>query len=449
MFNKLYIVIIFLVSLAATIVFDTFPRSTMSELEKRRLAAFPQFSAEKLLAGDFTKEISQWFSDSEPFRDEIMAFSMNVKKLEALKTDDDNVSFIAADKDAAQADEEEEDNDNRKIEKYENHITANAEAKIARYGIVIVGKGKNVRALMGFQGNAKLTKAYAEMVNKYQKAFGKDVQVYCMVPPTAIEFYCPPKAKTVATSQKDVITTCYEYLDSTVKAVDCYTSLGKHVDEDIFLRTDHHWAPLGGFYAAEQFAKVAKVDFKPLSSYTKHVVHGYVGTMYGYSKDASVKDAPEDFVYWKPNDVEYSTTYITYDTKDFKVIGESAPQKGDYFAKFRDGSSAAYCTFMGGDGKITQVKTGTKNGRKLAILKDSYGNTIPGYLFYGFEEIHVIDHRYFLPNLVQYVKENKITDFLVVLNIFNACNPAVARSCEQLLTQSYAERKAQAARDAE
>lgn len=454
MFNKLYIVIIFLVSLAATIVFDTFPRSTMSELEKRRLAAFPQFSVEKLLAGDFTKEISLWFSDSEPFRDEIMAFSMNVKKLEALKTDDDNVSFIAADKDAEQVEEpkddlEEEDNDNRKIEKYENHITANAEAKIARYGIVIVGKGKNVRALMGFQGNAKLTRAYAGMVNKYQKAFGEGTQVYCMVPPTAIEFYCPDKAKSVAVSQKNVITTCYGYLDPTVKAVDCYTSLGKHVSEDIFLRTDHHWAPLGGFYAAEQFAKVAKVDFKPLSSYTKHVVHGYVGTMYGYSQDASVKDAPEDFVYWKPNDVEYSTTYITYDTKDFKVIGENAPQRGEYFAKFRDGSSAAYCTFMGGDGKITQVKTGTKNGRKLAVLKDSYGNTIPGYLFYGFEEIHVIDHRYFLPNLVQYVKENKITDFLVVLNIFNACNPAVARSCEQLLTQSYAERKAQAARDAE
>lgn len=177
MFNKLYIVIIFLVSLVATIVFDTFPRSTKSELEKRTLAAFPSFSVDKLLSGDFTKEVSLWFSDSEPFRDEIMAFSMNVKKLEALKTDDDNVSFIAADKDVELADEqadvEDVDNDNRKIEKYENHITANAEAKIARYGIVIVGKGKNVRALMGFQGNAKLTRAYAGMVNKYQKAFGE------------------------------------------------------------------------------------------------------------------------------------------------------------------------------------------------------------------------------------------------------------------------------------
>lgn len=447
MFNKLYIFIIALVCLAGTIVFDAFPRSTVSELEKRRLAAFPRFSMDRLLSGDFTKEISLWFSDSEPFRDEIMGFSMNIKKFEGVKTDDDNVSFIAADKDAAQV-EEVEEKDDRKLENYENRITADSDAKIGRYGIVIVGKGKNVRALMGFQGSAKYTQPYAEMVNKYQTAFGKGVQVYCMIPPTAIEYYCPKKAQTARTSQKEVISTCYEYLDSTVKAVDCYTTLGKHAKEDIFLRTDHHWSPLGGFYAAEQFAKVAKVDFKQLSSYTKHVVHGYVGSMYGYSKDASVKDAPEDFVYWKPKNVEYTTTYTNYKTKDFKVIGESAPQKGEYFYKFPDGSGGAYCTFMGGDSKITKIQTGTKNGRRLAIIKDSYGNTLPGYLFYSFEEIHVIDHRYFLPNLVQYVKDNKVTDFLVALNIFNACNPSVARSCEQLLTQSYADRKAQAAKDA-
>lgn len=448
MSNKIYITIIALACAIVTIVFDTFPRSTKSELEKRRLASFPRFSVDRLLSGNFTKEISLWFSDSEPFRDEIMAFSMNIKKLEGFKTDDENISFIAADKEAEQFEEEETEEDNRKLENYENRVTADADAKIARYGIVIVGKGPNVRALMGFKGSAQKTKAYADMVNNYQKAFGNGVQVYCMIPPTAIEFYCPDKAKGVATSQKEVISTCYEQLDSTIKAVDCYTALGKHANENIYLRTDHHWAPLGGFYAAEQFAKVAKADFKPLSSYTKHVVHGYVGSMYGYSQDASVKGAPEDFEYWTPNGVEYTTTYTTYKTKEFKVIAELPTHEGKYFLSYPDGSPGAYCTFMGGDAKITKIQTNVKNGRRLAILKDSFGNTIPGYLFYGFEEIHVIDHRYFLPNLVTYVKDNKVTDFLVTLNIFRVCNPSSARICEKLLTQNYAERLSQAKNDA-
>jgi len=449
MFNKLYVIVIVLACVLVTVVFDTFPRSERSELEKRRLASFPRFTFDRLWSGDFTKEVSLWFSDSEPFRDDIMAFSMNLKKLEGVKTGDDNISFIAAEKDAEQVPAEAKEGDNRNLEDYENRVTADSDAKIGRYGIVIVGKGKNVRALMGFKGSADNTKPYAEMVNKYQKTFGKGVQVYCMIAPTAIEYYCPDKAKNVATSQKEVIATCYKYLDPDVKAVDCYTTLGKHANEDIFLRTDHHWSPLGGFYAAEQFAKVAKVTFKPLSSYTQHVVHGYVGSMYGYSNDASIKDAPEDFIYWKPKGVEYSTTYINYKTKDFKVIGESGPVSGDFYVKFPDGSTGAYCTFMGSDAKITKIKTNNKNGRRLAILKDSYGNVLPGYLFYGFEEIHVIDHRYFLPNLTDYVKENKLTDFLVALNIFNACNPASAYNCTQLLTQDPAQRRAQAAREAE
>ena len=56
--------------------------------------------------------------------------------------------------------------------------------------------------------------------------------------------------------------------------------------------------------------------------------------------------------------------------------------------------------------------TSTKNGRRLLIIKDSYGNALPGYLFYSFEEIHVIDFRYFPGNVVKYINSNGITDLL-------------------------------------
>ena len=81
MLKKLYIIITIIACTAMAVVFDTFPRSTRSELEKRRLASFPRFTLDRLCSGNFTKEISLWFSDSEPFRDEIMAFSMKVKEL--------------------------------------------------------------------------------------------------------------------------------------------------------------------------------------------------------------------------------------------------------------------------------------------------------------------------------------------------------------------------------
>ena len=45
---------------------------------------------------------------------------------------------------------------------------------------------------------------------------------------------------------------------------------------------------------------------------------------------------------------------------------------------------------------------------------------LPGYLFYSFEEIHVIDNRYFTHDIVQYVREHHITDILFANNIFSA-----------------------------
>ena len=76
---------------------------------------------------------------------------------------------------------------------------------------------------------------------------------------------------------------------------------------------------------------------------------------------------------------------------------------------------------MGGDIKMTKVVTSTHNGRRLLVIKDSFGNAVPGYLFHSFEEIHVADFRYFTKDVVSYVDENRITDILFANNITNTC----------------------------
>ena len=158
--------------------------------------------------------------------------------------------------------------------------------------------------------------------------------------------------------------------------------------------------------------------------------------MYGYSKDIAVKNAPEDFVYYVPQGVEYTTTYTNYTiNQNYQVTGEGRPFKSAFFFKFKDGSGGAYCTFMGGDTKLTQVRTSTHNGRRVIILKDSFGNALPGYLFYSFEEIHVIDSRYFTKNMVDYVNENHITDILFANNIFKAYSSHTYGNYVRFLTQ--------------
>ena len=80
-FSKAYIFLFCVLFAAFAVVFNTFPRSSYSELEKRELKRFPLFTPEKLFDGSFTSEVSSWFSDSEPFRDHFMALSMQIKDL--------------------------------------------------------------------------------------------------------------------------------------------------------------------------------------------------------------------------------------------------------------------------------------------------------------------------------------------------------------------------------
>lgn len=448
MHHKIFIFLISLLFLSLAVVFCAFPRSSYSELERRDLAEFPSFNLEDVKSGKWMNDMQTWFSDTEPFRDEFMTVNMAIKDQLALNTqkiqqimnvdevEEDAVAFIAAPA-APQPETATPTSPSAKnVSGHENTLTADEDnAHMGNSGILVIGTAPNARALMVYGAPAKAGEKYINSVNEYHAKFGHKAKVYCMPIPTSIEFYCPDKAKKLVTSQIATINHIYDKLEGVV-GVDCYSALSQHADEDIYLRTDHHWAPLGAYYAAEAFAKAAGVPFKDLSHYDRHELHGFVGTMYGYSKDISVKKSPEDFVYYTPRDVEYSTTYINYNLdKKLNLIGQQKPSKGKFFMKYNHGSGAAYSTFMGGDAKITQVKTSTNNGRNLLVIKDSFGNAVPGFLFHSFQEVHVVDFRYFTYNIEEYVDTHGITDILFANGIFNSCGAKMASQYHKFLSQ--------------
>lgn len=439
--------------MAMAILFLFFPRPTFSEVERRELKTAPDFSFSRLFDGSYTADVSSWFSDSQPFRDEFMTLSMAIKKKMALPRGEGEEQFVfhqtgdvGADLMPGGMDETErqasvllQQQAEREIPEGDISVADGEESKMSKSGILIVGSGDKVRALMNFNGSPASGNPYVAMVNAYKEALGPGVNVYSMVVPIAMEFYCPDEARKrpgLYTSQLPTIRHIYSSLSPGIHAVNAYTALSDHVHEDIYLRTDHHWAPLGAYYAAREFARTAGVHVPDLAEFDTNVIHRFVGSMYGYSKDISVKNAPEDFLYHTPKDKSYTATFTIVDVdKDFRITGEGKPFKTQFFKKFKDGSGNAYLTFMGSDFLIVKVETGVGNGRRLAILKDSYGNAVPGYLFGSFEQVHVLDFRYFPHNIVDYCRQNGITDFLFVNNIFNACSAGVAAKAKALLTR--------------
>ncbi|MCM1376863.1 MAG: DHHW family protein [Clostridium sp.] len=431
--DGIFISIIGALFAALLIVFLFFPRSKVSNLERRELAEFPEFSFDKLKDGTFTEELSLWFSDTEPFRDVFMEANHKFKKGLSLHRggEEGDVTFHQATGAVPGADMP--DVDGRDFGDF-NGNNADANAKIGSAGIVVTGPKGKVRALMVFGGADKGSSPFAKSLNYIHRQLGPNVNVYSMIIPTAIEFYCPDKVKSRTRSQAACMRNIYSQLDPAVHVVDAYSGLAAHVDEPIYLRTDHHWAPLGAYYAAEQLARTAKVPFRNIKDYNVGVTHNFVGTMYGYSEDISVKESPEDFVYYMPKDKGYTTWFTDYVTdRDFHVVGERNPARGAFFIPHKDGSGAAYTTMLGSDMRLAKVITGTKSNRKLLIIKDSFGNAVPGFMFGSFEEVHVIDFRYFPHSLKKYVADNGITDVVVCVNIFNAYSGGVAEKLRRLV----------------
>ena len=266
------------------------------------------------------------------------------------------------------------------------------------------------RGIMLYGGSFSTGEYYADILNRYKAALG-DVNVYSLVAPTSVSFYLPKKFASASASETENIDHINENLVG-VQPVDVFGALLPHKEEAIYSRTDHHWAPLGAYYAAQAFAETAGVPFAPLSDYQEVVKEGYVGTLYSFTSSADLIDHPEDFIYYVPTN-EITTTYYNTDMTNER----QAPLMLNLDKVER---TSWYLVFMGGDERITHVTTDCHNGRILAIIKDSYGNALVPCLTSSFEEIWVIDMRYFEPNAISFLQEKGVTDLLFAMNTFSA-----------------------------
>ncbi len=462
----LYVTVIsvFFAVTAAAILF--LPRSGESQLEQRKLAKFPEVTVESVLNGSFMDEMTLFFRDNVPMRDRLMVAAAQIQEYTGFRSNDiklHNVAIAEAEEfyteppvtgtaappvsepPAVTVSETAAETDisaaETTVSPAETTTTEETEpppeddnVNILNNGIAVVG----TRALMLYGGNFSVGEAYAQVIEKYKKAFGDKVNVYCMVVPTSSEFYCPESISSYNASQLKNIENIYSHLSEDVISVDAYSVLQLHTNENIYFRTDHHWTSLGAYYAARAFAEAAEVPFTELSTaeYDMHTVDGYVGTMYGYTQDIEIKNNPEDFVYYVPKNIDYEVTYYNYILGEGNaILGIADPIKSDFFLDFSNMKSSLYCTFMGGDAKITHVHTSTGNGRRLAIFKDSYGNALPQFLFGSFEDIYIMDMRYFTYNAEDYLKEKGITDLLFANNTFHATTRSTVKYYERMLTQ--------------
>ena len=267
-----------------------------------------------------------------------------------------------------------------------------------------------------FGGSDDSAKTYADTVNSLASKLS-GINVYSMIVPNHTEYGLPQRLKdgsvVQSNSQADNIKKAYESM-SGVTPVNAYNYLAEHNKEYTYFHSDHHWTGLGAYYAYKAFADTLKLTPLDLKQCTEKQIDGFTGT---FSDIATGLD-PDSVHYWQfPYSVSMELHYASGSTENYD---------SPYFENATAGSNT-YGVFIFGDNPLTILKSQSENvepNRKIAVVKESYGNAFVPYLTQNFSEVHIMDLRTFRANsdvdLATYCKNNGITDFLFLNGIMSA-----------------------------
>lgn len=263
-----------------------------------------------------------------------------------------------------------------------------------------------------FYGSTDAAAAYAQAISGYQQQL-PGTTVYNMVVPNHSEFGLPERIRNDmgCTSQRENLSDVFaNYTEgSQVIPVDIYDALDYHKDQYLYFNTDTHWAPLGAYWAYTAFCEAANQTAAPLSDFTVSTVEDFTGYLYVATGESCLAENPDHIDLYEPG---YNYTIeLSYDGVSFtELSGMYAPDEG-----------MGYSMVLWGDNPLVRITNhGDASGRKLLLVKDSYGNAIAPFLAANYSEVHVADFRSFPGKLPAYCQENGITDVLFFNNVMSA-----------------------------
>ena len=268
-----------------------------------------------------------------------------------------------------------------------------------------------------FYGTEDSAARYAAAVSAIKKGLGDGVNVYNMVAPNHAAFGLPEKYLKTMNDEKANIQTIYRSYTEAVIPVDVYEAEEQHKDEYTYFRTDHNWTGLGAYYAYQAFCKVCGTKAIDISSLTTGRISGFKGSLFVATQTEETPKGNKELA-------AHPDTVMYYQMPGIEICillenGRSEEQEVPLIASFAEGSNA-YSAFIWGNNPYMHIKTSQKTGRKLCIIKDSYGCALAPFVTANFDEVFVVDPSYYEGNVLDYIQKNNYTDVLVINNVMTA-----------------------------
>lgn len=378
-------------------------KQSVSVMENRKLAAFPNYSDSLFWSGKYFKQIDEYYADNFPLRDNWISFADKFKN---------SIGFTSSEiklYDPTNSTEANEKTDTTKDKISDGPLKDDGATGEVKKRVFVF---KN-RAFEMFGGGEAMGKSYADVINNYNKILSPDIQIYNLIIPVALEFEITEKYAKLQKPNRPAIENIYNTLDPNIKKVWAIDEIRKHRQEYIYFNTDHHWTSLGAYYAYKAFCETAGLTPVSLDTVAYKTKPSFLGSLYRLTRDAGLQNNPDSVRY-----------YLFKDSVNF-YVGSSKIGQWTKSKMYGEGASGpnSYSVFLQGDLPTVKMETQHKNGRKIAIVKESYGNAFAPYLINNYEKVIVVDQRYYTGDFIAMLKAEGINELLFINNIFAAHTP--------------------------
>lgn len=342
------------------IAFVLMPKKDFSESEKRVLAKFPEMNAESVMNGKFTDGLEKYLSDRFPLRD----------------------TFIGIDA-----------------------YFGLALGKTGENGIYNAKDGYLITAPSKFD-ESKCVKN-AGYIEKFVDRTGLPSNV--IIIPEAGYILSDELPKNHKQYNDSKIFDCTKDTITSAKFIDVRNAFeGAKGDTQIYYKTDHHLTGRGSMIVYDEFCKATgneKYSFSLLKS-----ADGFYGTTYSKS---GFWQTPSDTV----------EIYGCDSGNKYKVTINDGNGAKEYDSLYFDShleEQDKYPVFLDGNHAFVRIRNESLyNGKKLLLIKDSYAHCFATFAAENYEEIVMIDLRYYKKSLNKLTKEEQFTEALFMLGAEN------------------------------
>ena len=336
------------------------PKSEFSELEKRYLKEFPEISTQTVVDGSFGNEIETYMADHMPFR----SFFVGLNSYLDLITVRTATSDIYVTKD---------------------FTLVEAPAKFNQTNI-----DKSMKAINNF----------SEKTN---------IPVNLMIVPSA---GWSSNDNILGPSQKyhdsEYINSIYSMASDKIKTIDVVDEFN---NPNLYYKTDHHWNSLGAYTGYETYMKSINKPYRDKKDFSIKKVDGFSGST--YSRSALWLTPSEELELWSGS----QNIVVTNGENDVEHTG--------VFYTERLSEADKYTVYLDGNHSVVRLHNhDAKTNDTLLVVRDSYSNCLGGFLSESFENVILVDLRYYKKSVSELCTAESVDYVLICYSLHNFLSDA-------------------------